>query len=73
MAWSIGWWIRDTALVENQRNVDYSRACLDSMIIANSRLDTTIPGQNDYKRNSIFDKIKETKSNHEQYPWLFKG
>jgi len=73
MACSIGCWIRDTALMENQRDVDYSRACLDSMIVTNSRLDTTIPGQNDYKRNSIFDKIKEAKSNNDQYPWLFKG
>ena len=34
----------------------------ESMIITNSRLDTTIPGQNNYKSNSIFDRIEKTKS-----------
>jgi hypothetical protein len=73
MACSIGCWIRDTALVENQRNTEYKKACLDSMIVTNSRLDTTIPGQNSYKNKSIFDKIEKTKSQYEQFPWLFKG
>jgi len=73
MACAIGCWIRDTALVENQRNTEYKRACLDSMIVTNNRLDTTIPGQNTYKNKSIFDKIQKTKSQHEQFPWLFKG
>ena len=73
MACAIGCWIRDTALVENARNVEYKRACLDSMIIASNKLDTTIPGQNDYKNNSVFDKMQETRTQQEQYPWLFKG
>ena len=73
IACAIGCWIRDTALVENQRNSEYKKACLDSMIYTSDKLDTTIPGQNTYKNKSIFDKIQKAKTEYEQYPWMFKG
>ena len=73
LACSIGCWVRDTALTENSRNMEYKRAFLDSMFASNTTISTTIAGQTQYKRDSVFDKIKETKSQVEQFPWLFKG
>jgi len=73
LACSIGCWVRDTALTENSRNMEYKRAFLDSMFVSNTTISTTIAGQTQYKKDSVFDKIKETKNQVEQFPWLFKG
>jgi hypothetical protein len=73
MACSIGCWVRDTALIENQRNLEYKKAFIDSMFVSNTNLNTTIPGMNSYKNNSVFDKIHKVKKTHEKFPWLFKG
>lgn len=73
MACSIGCWVRDTALVENQRNVEYKKAMIDSMISTNTTINTSISGMHSYKNGGIFDKISQTKKTQQQYPWLFKG
>lgn len=73
MACSIGCWVRDTALIENQRNVEYKKAMINSMISTNTTINTSISGMHSYKKDGIFDKISQTKKNQEQYPWLFKG
>ena len=73
MACSIGCWVRDTALIENQRNLEYKKAFMDSMFVSNTNLNTSIPGMNYYKNNSVFDKIHKVKKNNEKFPWLFKG
>ncbi len=51
MALAIGCWIRDTALQVNQRDLDYNKAFLGSMIYTNKSFDTTIPGMNNYKQS----------------------
>jgi hypothetical protein len=73
MACSIGCWVRDTALIENQRNVEYKKAMINSMISTNTTINTSISGMHSYKKDGIFDKITQTKKTQEQYPWLFKG
>ena len=73
MACSIGCWDTDTALVENQRNVEYKKAMIDSMISTNTTINTSISGMQSYKSGGIFDKISQTKKTQQQYPWLFKG
>ena len=73
MACAVGCWVRDTALVVNERDVEYKKAFLTSMKNANTMLNTTIPGMTGYNNKSTFDTMKETKKTMEEFPWLFMG
>ena len=73
LAAAIGCWVRDTALVVNKRELEYKKVFIDSMMKTNTMINTTIPGQKGYKRNSTFDKIKQAKKEHEEFGWLLKG
>jgi len=52
---------------------DDTTAVVLGMFVSNTNLNTSIPGMNSYKKDSVFDKIEKTKSEYEQFPWLFKG
>ena len=45
MALAIACWVRDTALTVNQRELDYKKACLNSIIKVDTKVNTTIPGK----------------------------
>ena len=51
-------WVRDTVLQENVRDLQYRRAVLNSMVVSNTKLNTTIPGMEGYKKVENFDKMK---------------
>ena len=44
MACAIGCWVRDTALIENKRNIEYNKAFLATMVSAQTTINTTIKG-----------------------------
>ena len=44
MACAIGCWVRDTALIENQRDLEYKKAMLGSIMSSKSHIDSRIPG-----------------------------
>tara|TARA_B100000809_G_C15132120_1_gene528889 strand:- start:904 stop:2478 length:1575 start_codon:yes stop_codon:yes gene_type:complete len=69
MAAAIGCWVRDTALVENQRDAAYNKAFLGSMIMTGTKLDTTIPGMVNPKNLEMDDKIQQAKD----FAQLLKG
>ena len=74
MSLAIACWVRDTALVANKRAEEYNRACLDAMIMSNTRINTKIPGQAGY--NSKLDHEKEIRRKANEYhtfSWLIKG
>ena len=73
IAASIACWVRDTALVQNQRSTEYQKAFLDSMTTSKSVLSTTIAGMSGFKSHNLSDSAREQKRNMDQYPWLFKG
>jgi len=73
MSLAIACWVRDTVLEENTRDLQYKRAFLNSMIVSNTKLNTTIPGMNGYKREEMFDKMNESKENYKNFGWLIKG
>ena len=74
MALAIGCWVRDTALTENKKSVEYRKAFLESITKSSSVLNTSIKGMSGYKTtDSITDAAKAHKRNIEQFPWLFKG
>ena len=75
MALAIACWVRDTALEVNKRDLEYKKAFLNSMFVANTKLNTTIPGQKGYKKEMDFEKdhSADVKEQHKKYSWLYKG
>ena len=73
LACAVGCWVSDTALSVNKRDVEYKKAFMNSMIRSSTELRTKIPGQIGYKKDNLFDTMKQHKSNVDSFPWLFKG
>jgi hypothetical protein len=69
MALAIGCWVRDTALQTNQRDVEYSKAFLNTMVRTKTELNTTIPGQAGYKPIAQTSKINKQR----EFLWVLKG
>ena len=74
MALAIACWVRDTALTVNERDLAYNKACLNSMIAVNTKINTTIPGMAGYDRKEALDeKLFQAQEDYAQYSWLIKG
>ena len=73
MSLSIACWVRDTVLEENTRDLQYKRAFLNSMISSNTKLNTTIPGMEGYKKVESFDRIRAAENTYKEFGWLIKG
>jgi hypothetical protein len=73
MSLAIACWIRDTVLEENTRDLQYKRAFLNSMISSNTKLNTTIPGMEGYKKEESHDKLNAAKQLYTDFGWLIKG
>ncbi len=74
MALAIACWVRDTALTVNQREADYKKACLGSIVKVNTKVNTTIPGMQGYSRKeTLDDKMFKAKQDYKKYSWLIKG
>jgi hypothetical protein len=69
MSLAIACWVRDTALVINQRDSEYKKVFLNSMGKSSTILDTTIPGMAGHKKRSAQDALKE----RQEFAWLLKG
>ena len=70
MAASIGCWVRDTAIIENQRDIEYKKAFLNAMISTTTTLDTSASGQ---MKASMKDRIDEERKKMKEFGWIFKG
>jgi len=73
MSCAIGCWVRDTALVANKQEIEYSKATLQSVFTTKSILSTTIPGQKGYKSTQISDSMSEHQKQVKEFFWLYKG
>ena len=74
MAFSIGLWVRDTALEVNEKQVEYQKAMLNSMYCSTKKLNTSIKGMNEYKEKTSYkERLEEEKSKLEPHMWIFKG
>ena len=69
MALAIACWVRDTALTVNQRDVEYTKAILGSIVKSGTTLNTAIPGMKGYKTLNKTNQIKQT----QEFAWLYKG
>jgi len=73
MACAIGCWVRDTALIENQRDLEYKKAFLNCIITNKTQLDTRIPGMQKPKQTEAFEKMVDEKNKMKEFLWLLKG
>lgn len=75
MSLAIACWVRDTALNVQQRDVEYNKAMIGSIMVANTRIQTSIPGQIGYQKKYSTDSVNtaELKKFYDMYSWLYKG
>jgi hypothetical protein len=73
MSLAITCWVRDTVLEESTKDLKYKRAFLNSMVVANTKFNTTIPGMIGYKKEQNFDKMNEAKKIYNDFGWIIKG
>ena len=73
MSLAIGCWVRDTVLQECTRDLQYKRAFLNSMVVANTKLNTTIPGMEGYKKAEVYDNMNRAKELYKEFGWIIKG
>ena len=70
MAAAIGCWVRDTAIIENQKDVEYKKAFLGAVMTNKTHLETRIPGQyTPSTQDQAFDYYKK----FDPFSWITKG
>tara|TARA_Y100000590_G_scaffold338055_1_gene385190 strand:- start:3976 stop:5553 length:1578 start_codon:yes stop_codon:yes gene_type:complete len=70
MAASIGCWVRDTAIIENKKDIEYKKAFMNSVMTSNTHLDTNIPGMH---KSSTLEKAFDEHIKNKQHLWIIKG
>jgi hypothetical protein len=73
MSFAIGCWVRDTVIVESQKNIEYSKSFIGGMSLASTSISTTISGMTGHKRPEEIQKTQEAIEHNEQYIGLIKG
>ena len=73
MSFSIGCWVRDTVFSENQRDIQYKKAILNSMKKSDSIMNTTINGMHGHKPRNNSEAARDYVKKHEDFLWLLKG
>tara|TARA_R110000803_G_C11838705_1_gene304302 strand:- start:246 stop:680 length:435 start_codon:yes stop_codon:yes gene_type:complete len=73
MSFAIGCWVRDTVIVESQKNVEYSKSFLLAISTAKTSISTTIPGMQNHKVTKETERAKEAEAFNYQYIGLLKG
>ena len=69
MALAIACWVRDTALTLNQRDIEYTKAFMNSIFKNNTVINTTISGMRGHKPVEFNKMAADAK----QHAWLYKG
>ena len=73
MSFAIGCWVRDTVIVESQKDIEYSKQFLSSISTSKTELSTTIPGMTGHDRAKSSQQMTEAQTFNEQYIALIKG
>ena len=73
MSFAIGCWVRDTVIVESQKNIEYSKQFISSISTSKTNISTTIPGMQGHKMTKENQRTAEGQSFNEQYIALIKG
>ena len=70
MALAIACWVRDTALVTNQRDLEYKKAFLNSVMTRKTTLNTSIPGMVEYDKDQA---KRDALQEYQEFGWILKG
>jgi len=70
MALAIACWVRDTAIINNERSLEYSRAFLNSISKSKNYLNTSISGMQQYEYSQ---RINQQQNMYKEFAWLLKG
>ena len=74
MACAIGCWVRDTALVEDKKSIEYNKAFLNNLFVSETKLNTNIKGMVGYEKNSdMLQKQRKARETYNNHSWLYKG
>jgi len=73
MSFAIGCWVRDTVIVESQKNIEYNKQFLSSISTSHTEISTTIPGMRDHKRADQSQASQGGVEYNEKYMALIKG
>jgi len=73
MSLAIGCWVRDTVLIENQRDIQYNKAILNTISKSNSTINTSIPGMMAHKPVKKEQQKAEAAKINKEFIWLLKG
>lgn len=70
MSLAIACWVRDTAVINNERNLEYSKAFLTAIGKSSNHLNSSIEGMRQYEYSQ---RIKQTQNIYKEFAWLLKG
>jgi hypothetical protein len=70
MSLAIACWVRDTAVINNERNLEYSKAFLGAITKSRNYLNTSIPGMQNYENRQ---KLEQQYNVYKEFAWLIKG
>ena len=73
MSFAIGCWVRDTVIVESQKNVEYDKQMLSSISTSKTSISTTIPGMQGHKMTKENQRVEQGVSFNDEYFALLKG
>jgi len=69
MALAIACWVRDTTLINNQKDIELNLAILKSISVGKTVLNTSIPGM--YNNKQL--ETDNTKKMYKEFAWILKG
>jgi len=72
MALAITCWVRDTALEENHRDMEYKKAMLGGIMKSTTTMNMQIKGQDGYVQN-FEEKHEEEIKKAKEFFWIYKG
>ena len=73
MSFAIGCWVRDTVIVESQKNMEYDKQMISSISTSKTGISTTISGMQGHRMTKESNRVGEALSFNEQYIALIKG
>lgn len=70
MAMAIACWIRDTCIINNDRNLEYSKVLLSTIMTSKNVFDSSIKGMQGYQKSQEYNQQAEVYRN---FSWVLKG
>ena len=73
MSFAIGCWVRDTVIVESQKNVEYDKQMVAGISTSKTAISTTIAGMNNHRVNTESQRTQNAQDFNHKYFSLLKG